>query len=86
MQEQNEFLSHKAVKTARKRANEALQLKHNEFRCDRFVGLLGFHDHEVDVESFVRFLERREKCLLERREFIHETDHGRLDRFGGIRS
>lgn len=58
------FLSHKPVKSTRKRANEPFQLQHRQFRRHSFVGQRGFHHHEIDVQSVLGFLQFVEQHLL----------------------
>ena len=50
-------LSHKTVYASRERPDKTLQFKHRQFGCHIAVGQLRFHDKQVDVHPFFRFLQ-----------------------------
>ena len=75
VQIKNDFLAHKAINSAGKGSNEALELERKEFRGDIAIGKFEFHDKKVDVDTFLGFLEFVEQRLLGGTKIVQKADH-----------
>ena len=51
------FLSHKSINSSRKRTYKSLYLEKNEIGRHICIGFLYFHNNQVDMQSFFRFLQ-----------------------------